>query len=139
MTTRPGFGQSQSDELKLAGDNVPGKKPHNQFVPTGRRNMKMGFHRPFPPTRRVKAPLRRDGGRTDYILGVDPGTLCQANFRLSLRDEEKYYYRHESAHSPPVKARADSRRLLRLKMPIFFKNNLFAFRVGVHVLMDDGR
>ncbi len=30
------------------------------------------FHRPF---------------RTDYVLGREPGTLCRANFQLSLWDE----------------------------------------------------
>jgi hypothetical protein len=25
--------------------------------------------------------------RTDYVLGREPGTLCRANFQLSLRDE----------------------------------------------------
>ena len=41
----------------------------------------------FPPTRRAKAPLRRDGGRTDFVLDGEPGTMCRANFRLSLPDE----------------------------------------------------
>jgi hypothetical protein len=43
----------------------------------------------------ILSPARDDGRmrifrrpfRTDYVLGREPGTLCRANFQLSLRDD----------------------------------------------------
>jgi hypothetical protein len=66
--------QDAKRHQKLAGDNVPGEQAARNHVLKGRW--------------RTNGHFRRPAG-TDFVWGVDPGTLCRANFRLSRRDESR--------------------------------------------------
>ena len=80
------IGRREADgKLFLRDGN--GARPSGRF--NGRIDWSVGNFFARAGLRGLKRRERRDphGGRTDYILGREPGTLCRANFQLSLRDE----------------------------------------------------